>query len=163
MQSTNTSRTDAPASSLSARLTLGATGGLVAGAVFIALNLWFASAAGKPTLAPFKMISTLVQGPPPTAGTVSVGIVTHFVLSLLLGLVFAALTYPWANAGVMAFAGLLYGGLIYLINFQVLSRYVDYWSAFLKGTNQPFELAAHLTFGAVLALFLIPVARGASR
>ncbi len=158
MQSTRTA-TEARTAGLAIRLGMGALGGVAAGVVFIALTSWFASTQGEAPLAPFKMISTIVLGPPPAEGIIWLGMLVHVVLSLLFGLVFAALTHGWAGDESIALAGLVYGGAIYAINFQVLSRFVDYWSAFLQGTNQPFEVATHLVFGAVLALFLIPVAR----
>jgi hypothetical protein len=54
------------------------------------------------------------------------------------------------SAGWLAWAGLLYGAVVYLIDFQVLARVVPRFSAFLA-TGQPFEVAAQLVFGAVLA------------
>lgn len=149
------------AATLPTRIVMGVVGGIVAGAGFIALNMWFAYAAGENMLAPFKMISTIVSGPPPEDGTVWLGVVVHVVLSVAFGLIFALVTHPWGAGSLAAIAGLVYGGAIYVVNFQILSRFVDQWGAFLEGTNQPFELAAHLVFGALLAVFLAPATRSA--
>ncbi len=153
---------DSAAPTLPIRLGWGAAGGIVAGAGFIGLNMWFAAVAGKGALAPFKMISTIVLGPPPDEGMVWLGVVVHIVLSLGFGVVFAALTHPWAIGTTATVAGLVYGGAIYVLNFQILSRAIEYWGAFIEGTNQPFELASHLVFGAILAAFFPAVIRNAT-
>lgn len=155
-KSTDTVRAPIGASSSSSWLGWGALSGFLAGVVFIALNSWFATTMGKPALAPFKVIATLAQGPPPPQATVWVGMVIHAVLSALLGLVFAALA-GWIrerSAGLLMWAGILYGVVVYVIDFQVLSRFVPQFNAFLAATNQPLELAVHLVFGAVLAALL---------
>lgn len=134
----------------------GALAGLLAGAAFMALNAWFAAGNGLHPLAPFRTVATLVEGPPPVEATVGVGIVVHAVLSVLFGVVFAALLVPLRrrSAGWIAWAGLVFGGVVYLVDFQLLARGVAYFSAF-RETNQPLELAAHLVFGAVLAALLL--------
>lgn len=153
----HTARAPVGATRMGPWLLWGLVSGFLAGVVFIALNSWFAGSMGMSTLAPFKTIATLVEGPPPPQATIWVGMVIHSVLSALFGLVLAAfLARMRANrsAGWLLWAGLLSGGLIYVVDFQVLSRFVPQFSAFLKVTNQPFELAVHLAFGAVLAALL---------
>lgn len=144
----------------------GFVAGFLAGVVFSALNSWFATTMGKPVLAPFKVIATLAQGPPPAQGTVWVGMVIHAVLSALLGLVFAVLVASlWGrSAGLLLWAGLVYGAIVYVVDFQVFSRVVPQFRVFLQATNQPLELAVHLVFGAVLAaLFAVGFSRASSR
>lgn len=135
----------------------GLLSGFLAGVVFIALNSWFTTSMGKPALAPFKTVATLAQGPPPPHATIWIGMVIHSVLAALFGLVFAALVAPMLrnhSAGWLLWAGLTYGGILYVVDFQVLSRFVPQFSALLQVTNQPLELAVHLVFGAVLAALL---------
>ncbi|WP_034271778.1 hypothetical protein [Haloechinothrix halophila] len=156
-----TTHAGSSAPTLPVRLGMGVIGGIVAGAGFIALTMWFAHTDGKDAVAPFKMISTIIEGPPPDEGMVWLGVVVHVVLSVAFGLLFALLTHPWGTGTVAALAGLVYGGVIYVVNFQILSRFVDHWSAFLEGTNQPFEAATHLLFGALLAVFFPAVTRRA--
>lgn len=139
-------------------LAWGALSGFLAGVLFIALTSWFTTSVGMPSppLMPFRVIATVVEGPPPPQATIWVGMVIHSVLAALFGLVFAALTGPLRGtqpAGRLLWAGLLYGGLVYAVNFQVLARFIEYWGAFL-GVNQPFELTVHLVFGAVTAALL---------
>lgn len=144
----------------------GLLAGFLAGAAFIALNSWFATTMGKPALGPFKTVATLAQGPPPPQATVWIGMVIHSVLAALLGVVFAALVagLRGRSRGLLLWAGPIYGAVVYVVDFQVLSRFVPQFGAFLNTTNQPFELAAHLVFGSVLAALLVvgfgPVRRG---
>jgi hypothetical protein len=134
----------------------GAFSGLLAGIAFLALNSWFAVSMGQDPAAPLRTIATIVEGPPPAEAVQGVGVVVHAVLSALFGLIFAALLLPLRrrSAGWLAWAGLLFGGAVYLVDFQFLARTVPWFSAF-QATNQPLELAAHLVFGSVLAALLL--------
>jgi len=134
----------------------GAFSGLLAGMAFLALNTWFAVSMGQDAAAPLRTIATIVEGPPPADAVQGVGVVVHAVLSALFGLLFAALLLPLRrrSAGWLAWAGLLFGGAVYLVDFQFLARSVPWFSAF-QATNQPLELAAHLVFGSVLAALLL--------
>jgi hypothetical protein len=135
----------------------GALSGFLAGVAFIALHSWFAVSAGEDALAPFRTVATIVEGPYPTTTVIGIGMAVHAVLSAVFGLIFAALLAPLRrrSAGWLAWAGLLFGGVVYLVDFQVLARFVPWFSAFLLVANQPFELAVHLVFGAVLAALLL--------
>ncbi|MDR7302135.1 hypothetical protein [Haloactinomyces albus] len=77
----------------------GFASGVLAGVAFAALNSWFATTTGKPALAPFRVIATLAQGPPPSQATVWIGMVIHSLLSALLGLVFGVLLAALLAAG----------------------------------------------------------------
>lgn len=133
----------------------GLLAGFLAGVAFMALNAWFASAAGRPVVAPFRTVATLVQGPPPSQATVWIGMVIHSALAALLGVLFAVLLagLRGRSRGLLVWAGLIYGAAVYFVDFQVLARIVPQFDAF-RMTNQPFELAVHLVFGAVLAALL---------
>lgn len=137
-------------------LSQGAVAGFLAGVGFIALNSWYATTTGAQALQPFQLIATLVQGPPPDRAMVWIGMVVHVVLSILLGVLFVALLAPLRghSPAWLPWAGLLFGAGVYLVDFQVLSRFVPQFGAFLQATNQPFELSVHLAFGAVLAALL---------
>jgi hypothetical protein len=142
--------------STSSWLGWGAFSGLLAGLAFLALNSWFAMSTGQDAAAPLRRIATIAEGPPPMEAVEGVGVVVHAVLSAVFGLVFAALLLPLRrrSAGWFAWAGLLFGGAVYLVDFQVFARSVPWFSAF-RTTNQPLELAAHLVFGSVLAALLL--------
>ncbi len=151
---------------LSRWLGWGALSGFLAGAAFMAIHSWFAVSIGQDALAPYRTVATLVEGPPPFLATAGVGMVVHAVLSVLFGLLLAAALAPLRrrSAGWFAWAGLLFGGAVYVVDFQIFARNVGYFSALLETTNQPLELASHLVFGAVLAaLLLLAKPRAAAR
>lgn len=141
-------------------LTRGVVGGLVAGAVFLAMNMWFASSVGNPAKGPLLMMSTIVKGDAAMmAGTASVGVglAVHAVLSASFGVLFATLASRLPSAGAIAGAGVAYGAALYLLNFKVLSPTL--FTTF-EMANQPFELVVHVVFGALVALaLLVPPAR----
>lgn len=142
-----------------AYLVAGAVGGFLAGAAFIALNAWFATSNGMPRMQPFRTVATIVQGQVDVnASNVAIGIVLHVAISIVLGLIFALVTAGFRSAIFVAFAGLVFGAVVYVVDFQVLARQVGQFSAF-RMTNQPFEAAAHLVFGAVLAVLVLIGAR----
>jgi uncharacterized membrane protein YagU involved in acid resistance len=83
-------------------------------------------------------------------GTTSpvLGAVVHLVLSAAFGVAFG-LVVPWFRTnGTVALAGVAYGLLLYLLNFQVLARL--FFTTF-KMANQPFEVVVHVVFGILLA------------
>lgn len=140
------------------RLLAGAVGGFLAGAGFIALLSWFDTTVGKDRLMPFRVVATLAEGPSAVMnGTadVWVGMAIHAALSVLFGVGFALLTAPVRSNRVMALAGLVYGGVLYVVDFQVLARYVDQFGALLRGPNQPVVASLHLLFGLVVPLFVM--------
>ncbi len=144
-------------------VTRGVVGGIVAGAAFLALNMWFATSVGDPAKGPLLMMSTIVKGDEAMmAGTASIGVglAVHAVLSAAFGVVFAALASRFRSAGAIAAAGVAFGAALYLLNFKVLSP--ASFTTF-EMANQPFELVVHVVFGALLALaLLVPAARSVS-
>ncbi|MFN2503454.1 MAG: DUF6789 family protein [Acidimicrobiales bacterium] len=145
-------------------LARGALGGLVAGAAFLAVTMWFATSVGDPAKGPLLMMSTIVEGDAAMAnGTASagVGLAVHAVLSAFFGVVFALVASKLRTNGALAVAGPLYGAALYLVNFKIFAP-----AAFpvLEMANQPFELVVHVVFGTLLslALFRLPSERQAS-
>ncbi len=137
---------------VTADLMRGAAGGLVAGMLFAAATMWFVTSLDMPARTPLEMISTIVLGDDAMASgdaSSSVGLVVHMVLSMGFGAVFAIVARRLRTNGAVALAGLAYGGLLYLVNFQILARVA--FDTF-RMANQPFELVVHLVFGALLAL-----------
>ena len=140
--------------SATAVLVRGVIGGLIAGAIFIALNMWFSTSTGGPPNGPLLAISTIVKGDAAMAAgatSVPLGWFVHFVLSALFGLVFALAAARLGTNGSLALAGVVYGALLYVVNFQILAPL--FFKVF-TGANQPFELVAHVVFGVVLSLLL---------
>ncbi|MFR9805245.1 hypothetical protein ACL02T_23610 [Pseudonocardia sp. RS010] len=135
---------------------VGALAGFLAGVGFAALHSWFAVSTGAGALAPFRRIATIVQGPPPDTDAIWVGMLVHSLIAAVLGVIFAGVLLPMRrrSAGWLAWAGLVFGAAVYLVDFQVLARTIPQFSAFQQ-VSQPFELAAHLVFGALLATFAV--------
>ncbi|GAA2379071.1 hypothetical protein GCM10010404_39270 [Nonomuraea africana] len=138
---------------LPGRLTRGAIGGLVSGMVFAGATMWFSSTMpnGKAEM-PLHMIASIVQGGKEAimAGqtSVGVGLAVHAALSIVFGVVFGLVTPMLRTNGTVALVGTVYGGLIYVVNFLILSPLLF---PVFGDANQPFELFAHLVFGTLLS------------
>ncbi len=141
----------------------GAAAGIVAGAAFGAVTMWFAASTGDPAKGPLLMISTIVQGEEAMrTGTASVGVglAVHMVLSALFGVLFAVLVSRVKGDALLAWSGPLYGAVLYLLTFKVLSPVAF---PVFEMANQPFELVVHVVFGTLLSLILLGVSgRGAN-
>lgn len=132
----------------------GGIGGLFAGLLFAAVTMWFVTSLGMPARTPLLMISTIVLGEDAMAGgdaNIATGMAVHVVLSIAFGVVFALIAGRLRTNGAVALAGLVFGALLYVLNFQILARI---WFDPFRMANQPFELVVHLVFGSLLALAL---------
>ncbi len=87
------------------------------------------------------------------AGSASVplGVAIHVVNSLIFGIIFGLVAARLPNNASIAVASLVYGLALYLVNFQLIGRFI--FPQF-QMPNQPFEVLAHLVFGSVAALFV---------
>ncbi len=135
-------------------LVRGAVGGLLAGLVFAAATMWFVTSLGMPARTPLLMISTTVLGDEAMVNgdaNSTIGLVVHALLSIVYGVIFALVARRLRSNAAIALAGLVFGGLLYLVNFQVLARI---WFETFRMANQPFELVVHLAFGSLFALAL---------
>ena len=134
-----------------AELARGAVGGVLAGAVFLVLNMWFATSMDLPAKMPILMMSTIVQGDSAMmdgSASVGIGVTVHAVLSILFGAAFAVAASRLRTNGSVALAGAAYGAVLYLVNFKILAPVA--FETF-EDANQPFELVAHVVFGVILA------------
>ena len=147
----------APRSGMWGLVARGVAGGIVAGAAFLAVNMWFATSRGMPAKTPLLMMSTLVEGDAAMmdgSASVGVGLLVHAVLSVAFGLSFAVATRWLRDNALVAVAGPVFGVALYLVNFKV---FASLWFTTFEGANQPFELLAHLAFGVLVSLaFLQP-------
>ena len=143
-------------------LTRGVAAGLTGGQVFIVANMYWAFSQGAPPVAPFLAISTIFRfSDKPMMGPeeVIIGLVTHITLSILFGVVFAFIAPLLRTAGALIGGGLLYGLLLYLVNFQVFGRLLFPWFTNPEGPNQVVEAILHpLAFGLFLVPFFLAVA-----
>ena len=67
-------------------------GGVVAGGVFLVLNMWFATSVKNPAKTPLLMMSTILQGNDAIkhgSAAVGVGLLVHAVLSVGFGVAFS--------------------------------------------------------------------------
>lgn len=141
------------------RITRGAIGGIVAGFVFLIATMGYVTTQGKPAVAPMIDISTIFHGqdqPVPNPDNVVVGLVTHLTLSIAFGIVFGLLVLLLPRRALIVLAaGVVYGLLLYVVNFQIFGRTLFPWFTDPKGPDQGFEVFVHAVFGLVLAPFLI--------
>jgi hypothetical protein len=129
--------------------------GLIAGLIFMVLEMILVGTIGGGSpWGPPRMIAAIAMGsevlPPPASfdlGMFVVAMMVHFALSILLGIVFAAIAEAarWRTAAASAF-GLVFGLLIYLVHFYGMTALFP-WFAMARGAISIF---AHAAFGLVL-------------
>jgi len=132
--------------------------GLIAGAVFMMLEMsmvWLFM--GESPWAPPRMIAAMVLGegvlpmPPDKPATFDLGVmmtamIVHFLLSIIYGLIGAAIVaHRMGYAGAIAM-GALAGLAVYLINFYPVANALFPWFAMARNWISVF---AHVVFGAV--------------
>lgn len=127
--------------------------GLIAGLVFMMLEmLMVAVFLGESPWGPPRMIAAIAMGkevlPPPATfdfGIFMVAMLIHFVLSIVLALVFAFIARG-RSTGVSIAIGALFGLAVYLFHFYGMTA-VFPWFAMARNWVSIF---AHVVFGAVL-------------
>lgn len=140
----------------------GIIGGIIAGALFAISEMVMAALMGMPAWVPLQMIGAIVLGPgvlPPSAPTIStvlVGMIVHFILSAIYGVVLAliALAIPAlrSSVGLMTIVGMVYGLVLWLVNFYVIAPVLFPWFA---EASPVVQFVAHVFFfGAVLGYYL---------
>lgn len=137
----------------------GAIAGLVAGWGFILGNMLWYQEHGKPAIAPFLAISTIFDGtnvPVKSPASAIVGLTLHIGLTMGFGIGFAFLAWMLLpNVRSVLLASVIYGLLLYVVNFQLLGRYVWPWFTNPKGPPQGFEVWIHAVYGLLLAPFFL--------
>jgi uncharacterized membrane protein YagU involved in acid resistance len=148
-------------------LARGAIAGLFSGFVFLLANMGWAVKDDKPAAAPMIDIATIfhtqdvprpVQALEFGADNLVVGTTTHLMLSMLFGIGFAllaSLALRHRGPGMLALAGVGYGLLLYVVNFQVLGRIFFEWFTDPMGPPQGFEAFIHAVFGLLLVPFFL--------
>jgi len=130
----------------------GGIGGLVAGAAFIGVTMWFVTSLDMPAESPLLGISTIVLGSGALedgSANAALGLVVHTVLSVVYGVVFAILATRVRSDGLVSLLGAVYGALLFVVNFLILAPLS--FTAF-EGANKPFEFVVHVFYGSLLAL-----------
>lgn len=148
-----------------------AVAGVAGGAVLMVLDLlWSALVTGESPWRTSYLIAAIVSGPDALGmpadfhlGVVSTALITHYLLGLGFGLLlgFSVAGFHWdADPIVMAEIGVLFGLLLYLFDFHVMTQAFP-WFVEMRGWA---TLAAHLVFGVVTAmLYWKLAARGMDR
>lgn len=142
-------------------LSLGAGFGLVAGFIFAVVEIIASVAMGGPALMPVRMFASVVLGQGALTGALSlgwvivVGLVVHFALSALFGLIYGALESRMGVEGRTSWGrqsalGLLFGAAVWLVNFQIIARLIYPW---FLAAPQFLQLMLHaVAFGLPLGL-----------
>ena len=133
----------------------GGLAGLLAGLIFVMVEMAaMVMIMGESPWGPPRMMAAIALGqgvlPPPAtfdAGIVFVGMMVHFVLSAILGTIFAmAASRMCTSTAHATIAGGLFGLAIYFVNFYGLTALFPWFAMARNGIT----IAAHVVFGAVL-------------
>jgi uncharacterized membrane protein YagU involved in acid resistance len=130
------------------------TAGLVAGALFLLLEMILVPVAGMGSAwGPPRMIAAIVLGsdvlPPPATfnlGIFLVALVVHLLLSVVYALVLAAIVRGM-TMGAAVVAGLAFGLALYLVNFYLFTALFPWFATARNWVS----VLAHLAFGGVAA------------
>ncbi len=135
-----------------------AVSGLAAGALLLVAELfWSTMMVGTNPWPTTRMIAGIVMGSEVlqssmfSLGTTIAALVIHFVLGAVLGLILGAIMAPFtldSSIGMAVLTGAVFGLVIYLINFHVMTRFFP-WFVDARGWH---TLFGHLLFGACAAI-----------
>jgi hypothetical protein len=138
--------------------TSAACAGLVGGAVLMVLELlWAATVGGGSPWLTSRMIAAITLGPDTLqsstfhVGVMAVALGTHYVLGIVFGLVLATIIAGFhyeSNAVVLQVLGVVFGAVLYLINFHAMSAFFP-WIAELRSWA---NFIGHLVFGLTVVL-----------
>lgn len=127
---------------------------LIAGIVFLILELALVAASGGSIWGPPRMIGAIALGkdvlpPPETFHLTSfvAAIVVHFGLSIIYGVIFALVAdrAAWTH-GVASMVGLMFGLAIYAVNFYGMTAFFPWFAMARNGIS----IFAHAMFGLAL-------------
>ncbi|WP_445504695.1 hypothetical protein [Microvirga sp. G4-2] len=129
--------------------------GLIAGAVFMMMEMILMALAGMGFWGPPRMIAAIALGPgvlPPPAtfdiGVIMVAMIIHIVLSIVYAFILTAIISAWNLTTVAAVvAGAVFGFILYVVNFYGFTA-VFPWFAEARGW---IGTVSHIAFGVVLA------------
>jgi hypothetical protein len=141
-------------------LAFGALAGIVSGVTFALFEMIVTAGMGGPFVMPLRMIAAIALGGDSLeaagslASVLAVGAVVHLALSAIYGVVFAAivfLAHPIRrNLSATVLAGGVYGLLLWLVNFYLISPLAFPW--FQKAPPLVQFFAHIIFFGAVLGV-----------
>jgi len=142
------------AGSLGVGLKAGALAGLIAGAVFMMMEMGLVAMAGDSPWGPPRMIAAIVMGegvlPPPATFDLMIlmaAMAVHFMLSIVIGVVFALVARRFGLVMAVV-AGAVVGLGLYVVNFYGFTAIFP-WFAMARNT---ISIVSHVAFGVVLGL-----------
>ena len=143
----------------------GMVGGLIGGITFALFQMIIAAILVNNFWGPLRMIAGTVLGPQALTPEVSlwlaavVGVLVHLIYSIVAGAIFAliiaAVRPLHTSAAIIVLAGGVFGLLMWLINFFVISPAVG-WSWFPQNTDQFWQgFVAHtFLYGTILGWYM---------
>ncbi|BDB29707.1 hypothetical protein Tamer19_38070 [Cupriavidus sp. TA19] len=139
--------------------------GLAAGVIFLLLEVLATWILGTSPWVPLQMTAAIVMGhsvvslqPTFDLGITLVALVVHFALSVIFGLVLAAIMALFrfvSSIGMAALAGAIFGLVVYGLAFNGMTR-VFPWFGDARGAA---SLVTHLVFGLVVAITYMKLER----
>lgn len=127
-----------------------ATAGIIAGAILAAFDMMFSAIVigANAFFMPLRMIGAIVLGPAaldadyslPTAAIV--GLIVRMILSVAFAMVFAWLASPTAADATLAFRGMMFGTVLWIVNFYVIAPLAG-WAWFPERTNSAVQFLTH--------------------
>lgn len=134
-----------------------AIGGVLAGVVFLLLDMLATVMMGGSAWAPTHMIAAIVMGNSALGspamfniGIVVVALIVHFALAIGMGLVLGLIMAPFhfdSSWGMASVVGAVFGLVVYVVNFYGMTQFFP-WFAEARGWT---TLIAHVIFGIVAA------------
>jgi len=127
--------------------------GLIAGMIFGVMEVVGAAVMGNPPFMPVRMFASIVLGKQalmqtPAATALGIGIIVHFVLAAIFGVVYRAINATFSTRTETSYGrqtglGLLFGAMLWIVNFQIIGRLAYPW--FLS-TPQFLQMMMHAVF-----------------
>lgn len=135
-------------------LKAGVLAGLIAGAVFMMMEMGLVAMAGDSPWGPPRMIAAIVMGegvlPPPATFDLMVlmaAMVVHFMLSIAIGIGFAFIARRFGLVMAVGIGAVL-GLALYVVNFYGFTAIFP-WFAMARNA---ISIVSHIAFGMVLGL-----------
>lgn len=143
-----------PAASRGVGLKAGALAGLIAGVVFMMMEMGLVAMAGDSPWGPPRMIAAIVLGegvlPPPATFDLMIlmsAMAVHLMLSIVIGVGFTLVARRFGLVMAVV-AGAVVGLGLYVVNFYGFTTIFP-WFAMARNT---ISIASHIAFGVVLGL-----------
>lgn len=138
--------------------------GLIAGVVFMMMEMILVAAMGDSPWGPPRMMAAMVMGksvlPPPASFDVmifTIAMIVHFVLSVVLALVFAWTVFRrHLGMGLALVLGAAFGLLAYFVNFYPVAAILFPWFAMARNWV---TISSHVVFGVILAWAYLALTR----